>query len=240
MKEKPNYYAILPAKVRYNKNISNSEKLFYAEVTALANAKGYCHATNGYLAELFDVEEYTITRWVKSLKKENLVRVAYSRKNNAIKQRRIYPLMDIHGVPTKMWEGYPQKSQGGTHKNVKENNTSSNTTSNNNYTADFEEFWEKYDNKVGKKKSFKKWKRLSESEKQDIFDNLPIFLTHYPDQQFRPHPQTYFNNRYWEDEKFQKPKRNHNGQAKKSGQGKENRTETFIRRGQELFSESEQ
>ena len=46
--EKPNYYAILPAEVRYCKELSPMERLLYAEITCLCNHKGYCWATNNY------------------------------------------------------------------------------------------------------------------------------------------------------------------------------------------------
>lgn len=52
---RPGYWAVLPAKVRYDKTLRPNAKLLYAEITALADARGYCWATNGYLAELFEI-----------------------------------------------------------------------------------------------------------------------------------------------------------------------------------------
>ena len=36
-KEQPNYYAIIPATVRYDTNLKYAKKLLYGEITALAN-----------------------------------------------------------------------------------------------------------------------------------------------------------------------------------------------------------
>ena len=48
MENKKNYYAVIPAEVRYAKNLKANEKLMYGELTALANEKGYCYASNEY------------------------------------------------------------------------------------------------------------------------------------------------------------------------------------------------
>ena len=48
MENKKNYYAVIPAEVRYSKNLKANEKLMYGELTALANEKGYCYASNEY------------------------------------------------------------------------------------------------------------------------------------------------------------------------------------------------
>ncbi len=42
--EKPGFYAILPATVRYDRRLKSAEKIFYAEITALSDKTGYCYA----------------------------------------------------------------------------------------------------------------------------------------------------------------------------------------------------
>ena len=52
--DNPSYYAILPANVRYDKNLKPMEKILYAEITALSNKNGYCSASNSYFAKLYE------------------------------------------------------------------------------------------------------------------------------------------------------------------------------------------
>lgn len=44
-----NYFSILTADVRYSKEINDSEKILFSEITALSNKFGFCYATNGFL-----------------------------------------------------------------------------------------------------------------------------------------------------------------------------------------------
>jgi len=67
MEEKPNYYAVIPAEVRYNPNINSNVKLLYGEISSLSNKYGYCIATNDYFANLYNVSTRTITDWIKAL-----------------------------------------------------------------------------------------------------------------------------------------------------------------------------
>ena len=91
--EKPGFYAILPSPVRYDRRLSASEKVFFAEITALSDQCGYCYAGNGYFSELYDTSDRTVQRWVKHLQKLGYVAVINVR-NGAAMQRRISPLSD--------------------------------------------------------------------------------------------------------------------------------------------------
>lgn len=61
------YYGILPAEVRYDKELPANAKLLFVEVTSLCRLQGYCWATNAYFADLLGATERTVTRWVKIL-----------------------------------------------------------------------------------------------------------------------------------------------------------------------------
>lgn len=65
--EKPTYYAIIPAPVRYDESLVPNAKLLYGEITVLANKSGYCWATNGHFAELYHVHPDTVSEWVAQL-----------------------------------------------------------------------------------------------------------------------------------------------------------------------------
>lgn len=77
--EKPNYYAIIPANVRYDNTLRPNAKLLYAEITALANAQGFCNARNGYFAELYGLSKKTIEGLIAQLVKQQYIRVKVNR-----------------------------------------------------------------------------------------------------------------------------------------------------------------
>lgn len=67
LEERPNYYAIIPADVRYCKALPDGAKLLYGEITALSNDKRNCNARNKYFAELYGVDVRTIQNWISML-----------------------------------------------------------------------------------------------------------------------------------------------------------------------------
>jgi hypothetical protein len=74
MKEKPNYYAIIPAEVRYSKTLTPNAKLLYAEITALCNMNGKCTASTEYFCRLYEVSRVSIQKWLKNLEDNNHIR----------------------------------------------------------------------------------------------------------------------------------------------------------------------
>lgn len=69
----PSYYAILPAKVRYDKDLAPNAKLLFAEITALTNTKGFCWASNRYFSQLYNVRIETVSVWISSLEKQGYI-----------------------------------------------------------------------------------------------------------------------------------------------------------------------
>ena len=66
-KEKPSYYAIIPANIRYDKRLTDKAKLLYGEITCLTNETGECWASNQYFADLYGVSKQTISNTISSL-----------------------------------------------------------------------------------------------------------------------------------------------------------------------------
>jgi hypothetical protein len=116
MNETPNYYAIIPANVRYA-DLKPNAKLLYGEITALSNKHGFCFASNKYFAELYKVNKNTISSWISDLKNYGFVTVKIER--------------NVDNQITKRCIGILKKMDNPIHEKLKYNNTSINTTSNN-------------------------------------------------------------------------------------------------------------
>ena len=84
-KEQPNYYAIIPATVRYDTNLKYAEKLLYGEITALANKNGYCYTQNKYLADLYHVTAVSVSRWISHLQGRGYIETKVIRNENKCK-----------------------------------------------------------------------------------------------------------------------------------------------------------
>ena len=118
---KNNYYAVIPATVRYNKELKPAEKLLYGEVTALANKMGYCYAKNKYFAELYNVTNTTVSKGLSHLNKLGYKNIEIIRnEKKEIVTRHIY----INDNPYCQKRQYPycQKEQCPIVQNDKENN----------------------------------------------------------------------------------------------------------------------
>ena len=125
--ERPGYYGILPANIRYDKNLKPMEKIMYSELTALSNKNGYCNATNSYFAELYEVSKNTVSLWIGDLEKAGYIKtkLIYETGTKIIKERRIYisdPITKNDDTPITKNDDTPIT------KNREDNNTSINNT----------------------------------------------------------------------------------------------------------------
>lgn len=73
MQEKPAYYAVIPAEVRYCQDLPPNAKLLYGEITALSGTDKGCFARNKYFADLYGVKVRTIQQWLDLLEKKGFL-----------------------------------------------------------------------------------------------------------------------------------------------------------------------
>ena len=141
--EKPNYYGILPANVRYDKELKPMEKILFTEISSLTSKEGYCYAKNSYFAELYDVHKNTVGNWINNLVKRGYLKsvIIYEKGTKNIQERRLYittPTNEktdtsinkkIDTYQSKNLEGINEKIDTPINKKIEDNNTSINNTS---------------------------------------------------------------------------------------------------------------
>lgn len=206
MTERPNYYAVIPANVRYDEELKANEKLLYGEISALANNSGKCWARNKYFADLYKVTIQTVSGWISHLKEKGYIYIDIEYKENTKEiERRVIRLIGINekvNTPIKKKVNAPIK------ENVKDNNTSkmNNTSLNNQYNDEFERIWKMYPKKHGKNGALKAY--ISARKKGVSAYTVEQGLQRYIDyikankieDRFIKHGSTWFNQNCWNDE----------------------------------------
>lgn len=195
--EKPNYYAVIPANVRYDKDLTANAKLLYGEISALAQKNGICFATNEYFSKLYNLSERAISRLICSLKDKNYIKVEIDNSESNKKHRQI------------CLGGIDKNDNNTLDKNVQYNNTSSiNNTSitKENIKERFDKFWNAYPKKKSKgvvEKWFTK-NKPSEELVNEMIDKINLLKTTEQwkknNGQYIPYPSTWLNAKGWEDE----------------------------------------
>jgi hypothetical protein len=162
---KPNYYAIIPANIRYDAEITPNAKLLYAEITALSNQQGFCWANNQYFASLYGVSVRTVQRWLEELSRAGHISVNISDGEN--RTLSIAPPVEI---VSRMSCPHDKNVIPPHDKNVTHNITSINNTSNRVYTPH------------DKKRSYGQygWVKLTDAEYQRLVDEFgERVISHY-------------------------------------------------------------
>ena len=168
--EKPNYFGILPANVRYDKNLKPMEKILYTEISSLTNKDGYCYATNSYFSRLYEVHKNTVGTWINNLEKQGYIKTVliYKKGTKEIIERRIYINQKIDVPINEKVDTYQQKDlepinekvDTPINENIEENNTSINNKINNIYLYKGSEFEKAFSDfkimRVGKKEPLSK------------------------------------------------------------------------------------
>lgn len=108
-----NGYSICFNEWALDKDIKNELGLLLI-ISSLCAEKGYCYANNSYLANLFDIDEVSVSRKLKKLEKKGYITIDYKMSGNVITSREIRL--------TKMLTAVNKNVNGAVNKNVKDNN----------------------------------------------------------------------------------------------------------------------
>ncbi|EGO5014317.1 helix-turn-helix domain-containing protein [Enterococcus faecalis] len=203
MNEHRGFYAIIPAIVRYDNQLNGNAKLLYGELTALANERGYCWATNQYFASLYNVSKRTIISWMKQLEKRKYIKIQvfYKPDSKIVDRRHIYilpfPTDTEFYTPSEenfitygknLHEGGEENFTTPGEENFTENNTLINNTKNNTKNKKnsvepsstmhelFEKVWKTYPKKTNKKKAREQFLKKFKTE-----EDLEPFKKGYKD-----------------------------------------------------------
>lgn len=87
-------YCKIPRKVLNNHKLCSNAKLLYGDLILLCHNNGYCYATNKFLAHNLKVSARTISRLLKILKEEKLIKIKYDSsgvRNIYMLDKNVYP-----------------------------------------------------------------------------------------------------------------------------------------------------
>lgn len=173
-------------------------------ISSLCAEKGYCYASNEYLAKQFNTTTQTISRKLRILEEKKYINIKYEKLGCLVKNREIRL--------TKMITAINKNDNRTINKNVKDNNISNiNNINNNNkeiYKERFEMFYKAYPKHL-KKAEVEKWFYKNKPDEElfkTIMEQLEIFKTskEWKQIQYIPYPSTWLNQKRWEDELISK------------------------------------
>lgn len=89
--ERPSFYAVIPAEIRYDQTLPPRAILMYGEISALCNFRGMCTAGNKYFARLYGITPRTVSDLIGQLEARGYIRTEVLRDaKNAVDERRIW------------------------------------------------------------------------------------------------------------------------------------------------------
>lgn len=222
--DRPGYFAVLPAKVRYDAELRPNAKLLYAEITALTNARGYCWISNERLGEWFGLSPKTVGALIAQLAGRGYLFVEILRdEKQAITGRRLWiERPDDSAPPILKNEDTPLKIEDTPVLDFEEKNNTSTKVNNPPYNPPkgdaawkpkrFEKFWAYYPamggrsggRKPAKARARRAWDKLRPDD-DTIRAMATALMRQKASQQWQdgvgiPYASTWINGRMWEED----------------------------------------
>lgn len=200
------FYSIIHGTILTDKTISEGSKMMYCYLTNLTNAKGYCWATNKYLAEVAQVTDREVRNRLKELKDKKYISITINRdEKNQVISRIITVTPYGTLVPYPMEQSFHTYGTGVPvevvkEEKVKENNTPFiNIPPNEEY---FTEFWNAYPKckrKCNQKNCKIAYLRISnlKEEHANIMKGLELWKKQWNDPNYIPAPLVFIHQERW-------------------------------------------
>lgn len=83
-------YLIIPERVAKDQTLTKLDKLIFGKIYGLSKKDKYCWSSNSYLADYFNVKEWTISRAISSLTEKGYLKISYNSHLKNDKKRKIY------------------------------------------------------------------------------------------------------------------------------------------------------
>ena len=215
--ERPGFWAVLPAAVRYDPELPPMARLLYAEISALTDQRGYCFAPNTYFLKLYKISERTLQEHLRALKKGGYISIVNG--EGGAGRRRIYaginPLTqnpaDFCGDPREKLRGNPaeicaQNNKGNKKKEQIPPKAPQGAPA---WKPErFLGFWNFYPVHKSKQAAIRAWDRLKPSDELIAYIGKALTRQKQSEEWTRedariPYAATYLNQMRWEDEEFQ-------------------------------------
>ena len=209
-------YAVVLSSLISDKRFTPAEKIVILEISALSRRNGYCYATKGYIAKATDTSFRTIENTLRKMEEYGMAERIFTNKlvdkdgkeHTGTFQRIYWKQQPFEGGVSQNYQGgFGKKVLGGVgeiYQDKTEYNKQSITTDI--YVHSFNEFWELYPKKVGKKKSEEIYKKKAtgKREEKEIMEGLGKYLKKWrgerTDIKYIPNPVTWLNQERWTDE----------------------------------------
>lgn len=219
-----NQYSIIPASVLLSKELTSTEKLLVGVISNLSNIRGYCFASNYYLAECLGLSKHTVRKAIAELEEKGVLgRVIKLNSRNEVEVRCLTinpdaeilsrtktpevssisedgdeePVIDNKSTYDQSW-AHPVTKDGHT-LDTRFSHNKKNKVKEEIYKYSFEQFWLEYDKKVDKKQTLAVWNKLSAEDRTLAVEGMANHKSGR-ERKYWKDPVRYLRDRRWEDE----------------------------------------
>jgi DNA replication protein DnaC len=200
-------YGRIPKMIMQDRSLHIAAKAIYAYLASFAGASSCCYPSRGKICSDLGISSDTFSKYLKQLTDSGYLFVAQEKEHGRFSHN-VYTLPDMvlpcpidSATETSVHGGMVSKSNSS--KNNKNKKKNSNTKAS---ASGFEDFWKAYPKKKAREAAKKAWDKLRPGEElRNVILQAVQIQINTPDWkkangQYIPYPETWLNNRRWEDD----------------------------------------